>query len=714
MHSIDFHAHHAAPGAYLTFTCGRWGAGGGLSVMGAQPAAQELLIGMREVDGNVHVLPFARQSVYQEDLGAFGDTSKPTAKRQRNPMGEGLHRHYTRGTDRWTWKQFAFTILTPNRPMPDPERDGPQPLARASLPAIVVRLELDNRESATERELIFAIGPGRGCHRIHGVNKDTLAVGWGSEYAIATAVVPGVRTLLEHSEFDHFDNGREFRLASMAGFTWTVPAGAHASVDLVLVGHRRGPVTTGMESSFFYTRAYATLESVIADALLRLPEMQAEAIALDADHRWLALDANRRFLHAHAEKSYWGNTWLLERAGDPLWCVLEGEYAMMNTFDLTVDMVFYELERNPWTVRNVLDLFFSRYSYTDTLARPPENCTRSGHGTFDRNPHHTPHYVPAPAETGLPGGLSFNHDMGVGGHFTEAGYSSYEAGGLQGCFSYMTAEQLLNWILCATSYVSKTGDKLWLQQKAPVFRACLTSLLNRDDPVPARRNGVVGLDSSRCDGGWEITTYDSLDASLGQARNNLYLAVKGWAAWLGLEQVLLALDDESAAREARAGAYRAATTIVSKFDDKLGYIPAVFEGGNTSAIIPAIEGLAFPLVWNRPELLSRDGAYGPLILALERHLRFVLSPERCLFPDGGWKLSSTSDNSWVSKIFLCQVVSEKVFGIIPSPASHSAHVHWEQVGSKDWAMSDQMMKGVPCGSRYYPRCVTADLWLQLG
>ena len=47
--------------------------------------------------------------------------------------------------------------------------------------------------------------------------------------------------------------------------------------------------------------------------------------------------------------------------------VNEGEYCMMNTLDLSVDQAFWELERNPWVVRNLLDNFVQRYMYVDEL-----------------------------------------------------------------------------------------------------------------------------------------------------------------------------------------------------------------------------------------------------------------------------------------------------------------------------------------------------------
>ncbi|GDY12461.1 hypothetical protein LBMAG53_13390 [Planctomycetota bacterium] len=706
--STDFLAHHAAQGGWTTFTCGRHGAGGGLASLAPKPLTQDLVIGVHD-DAGMHVLPFVKSMASGASLAAFGLGSEATAPR-RLPLAE-VERSYLRGTDSWISPGFSFTIWTTADPLPDPQRDGGLALARACLPAIAVRLTCDNRAGTTAKRLVFAINPGQGSHVVPDTGDQVLAVGWGRHAAIAAAAAPGRRVLLDWDEFSAIAFGRPNHLGSLCGIVQEVPAGEQRTLDLVLCTHHDGLVTTGLDARMWYTRAYPTLQSVIVDALARHGDLTRRAEALDHDPRWLALDEDRRFLVAHAERSYWGNTWLLDEGGRPRWVVLEGEYAMHNTFDLTVDMVFYELARNPWTVRDVLDQFVERYSFRDTLARPAADAHRvPGAFHHTRNPHALAKVVSLPAEVGLPGGISFCHDMGVNGHFVPPGMSSYECSGLAGCFSHMTAEQLLNWILVGASYARH--DPAWAALRLPIFHACLESLLNRDDPVPSRRTGVIGLDSERCAGGWEITTYDSLDPSLGQARNNLYLAVKGWAAWLGLELVL-ANHDPAAAATAAAGARRAADTIVARFDEKLGYIPAVFEEGNRSAIIPAVEGLIFPLTWGLSAELATDGPYGALLRTLRRHLDAVLVPGQCLFPDGGWKLSSTSDNSWASKIFICQVVAERVYGIVPDPRSHAAHVAWQVIGSADWAMTDQLLAGKHTGSRYYPRCVTADLWLGL-
>ena len=64
-----------------------------------------------------------------------------------------------------------------------------------------------------------------------------------------------------------------------------------------------------------------------------------------------------------------------------------------------------------------------------------------------------------------------------------------------------------------------------------------------------RSNGLMDLIAFGQMAG-EITTYDSLDHSLGQARNNIYLAGKCWASYLALDQMLAALSEPDAASEA--------------------------------------------------------------------------------------------------------------------------------------------------------------------
>ena len=115
--------------------------------------------------------------------------------------------------------------------------------------------------------------------------------------------------------------------------------------------------------------------------------------------------------------------------------------------------------------------------------------------------------------------------MGAHNNFSPKGRSSYELANLTGCFSYMTQEQLCNWILVAGCYVAKTRDVEWLKRNRGVAEQCLESMINRGGNV-----GFAQYDSTRTAGGQEITTYDSLDHSLAQRRNNVYIAVKSLGA----------------------------------------------------------------------------------------------------------------------------------------------------------------------------------------
>jgi hypothetical protein len=213
-------------------------------------------------------------------------------------------------------------------------------------------------------------------------------------------------------------------------------------------------------------------------------------------------------MFAHSVKIYYGSTnfWNMTVS---LYNCPRGEYGDEYK-DLFIDQVFYERRMNHGR-KNELETYLEYYSYYDTIRFPGETDTYEG-------------------------GISFCHDIGVANVFSRKGHSSYEMQGLKGCFSHMTSEQLINWILCAALYIEQSGDKEFLNKHLDVLKKCFRSLVNRDNPDKTKRNGVIGLDSSRTMGGAEITTYDSLDASLSQARNNLYLAGKCWATYVVLER----------------------------------------------------------------------------------------------------------------------------------------------------------------------------------
>ena len=700
--SIWFNAHHSPLGAFASFTLGMPGARGGFGLERGGPAEEDVFIAIEDAaGGGFHALPFfgagtddaARYEV--ESAVAPGDEGLPAF---RSFGREEVSRDFTATRDAWRAGDLVFTVHTQVVAIPDPETASEAELRAALIPAVWAELTIDNRAGTRPRRGFFGYsgkdpytwmrtwsGPG------------FVAAGQGGVTAIFAPDEPGVKPAQGFTPAKllapaHPNNDR-FALGATTGIVIEAAPGERRTVRFALAFYRGGIATTGVPTRYAYTRWFADIDAVGSAALAQADTVIAASATPSALAGIDALSPDRRFQLAHAVRSYYGSTELLmTEDGRPFWVVNEGEYRMMNTFDLTVDHLFFELRLNPWVVRNQLDWFMRRYRYVDEVVDP---VTKQRH----------------------PGGVSFTHDMGIANGFSPAGRSAYELDGLHGCFSHMTHEQLVNFVLCATLYARHTGDTAWADAVAPTLGECQASLLVRDHPDPARRNGVMGFDSSRCDGGSEITTYDSLDASLGQARNNLYLAVKSWAAALALEDFWSQRGVASSAAEAGAQARRAAATIVAAGEGR-ATLPAVLFEGVDSAIIPAVEGLVFPWALGLRGVFSPASPYAPLLATLKRHLEHVLDPARglCRFADGGWKLSSTSNNSWLSKIYLCQAVAEQVLGVV-SPTedarADAAHRAWLlDPRNAFFAWSDQMLSGVACGSKYYPRGVTAIRWLR--
>lgn len=557
-------------------------------------------------------------------------------------------------------------------------------------------MSYDNRDGEHDVEIIFGTAEPAQPPRPVGDTASTLkGFATGRGYGYACLPSGDLRSVQGHTVLTPSPAGHDGfqRLGAESALILRVPAGTQASLPLAFGFHEADIVTTGLPCRYYYLRHFPTLEDVLAFGLTHKSDYVALALARDEELAMSKLSDDQKWLLAQATHSYFGSTQLLDHAGNPLWAVNEGEYRMLNTFDLTVDHLFFELKWHPWAVRNTLDLFATRYAYHDQV-----------HSVDGRSG---------------PGGVSFTHDMGVMNQFSPSGLSSYECTGLAGCFSHMTMEQLVNWVLCAITYARQTGDRAWLSAHRDLLHSCATSLSNRDDPDPAHRNGLLKWDSDRCGSGSEITTYDSLDASLGQARLNLYLSVKTLAAWILLEEAFHDFGDKAAATQAHDSADLLAGTIVARFDEETGFFPAVFENGNQSRILPACEGLVFPLYLGLNNATNRHGRFAALLNRLERHLSQALEPGVCLDRvSGGWKLSSTSRNTWMSKIAIAQHVVRQLFPAALSPAALAAdrvHRRWqENAASAAFAMCDQINSetGAALGSRYYPRVVTAVLWLR--
>jgi len=682
--NIDYYSLHGIWGAYASFVLGRIGRGAGVVVGDVRPPEKGLFVGYRAGTGETCLLPFS--SGRKCGLGvasylsgeSFQNIDEHYKKARRfNP--EEIERQIYFSGEEWRAKSMRFRIYSFFGGVPDPAIVSLASARSAYRPSILLELSFDNSDGKEAMTGLFGM---QGIRRPLSDSTNGALLGMASNDCFGFGIRPAadVEEVMDWSVIDATFNcsGPLCRLASEGGLRFKIPAHSRAKYIIALGVYRDGIITSGRRAFAYYSNLFKDLEDVIENALDQAEESLCKAQRLDDMLESSGLSEDRCFLIAQAAHSYVANTELLRtEAGEPVFIVSEGEYQMMNTLDLVIDQAFWEARFSPWTLRNELESLEKHSSYEDSY------------------------------------GLAFAHDQGVDNCFAPRGRSVYEMPGLTGCFSFMSYEETLNWTISACIYSNLAEDWKWALQKRKVLSSCLESLIARDE----NSDGIMDRDSDRCEGGAEITTYDSLDISLGQARNNLYLAVKAWSAFVCLEALFKRIDgketDES--RTAAKAAGLAASAIAANMVEPDGFIPAIFESENRSHIIPAIEGLIYPKFCGAPEAVAIDGPYRELVCALKRHLENVLVPGLCIDSySGGWKLSSTSKNTWLSKIFLNQYVAEHIFGICDDRVARDAiHASWLKTGSADFAATDQVdsASGKDLGSRLYPRLVTSILWL---
>ena len=687
-----YYTMHSPRGAGGSFVIGAENEAGGFMLQEGFIPENEVYIGV--LDGSqLKCLPFfaKEDAADAEERYDIGKEQKRAVRLRKYRTSE-ISRTTGLTQDKWETAEFTFTCITPAKGIRDPAAASYGELQQAVIPCVQAAFSVRNRK---EYPVIgfFGVQGMKGLYPLsQTTGGDLLGVGSscgcgfaldGKKYGgICTEVADfGAAGVFSRKERGFYQN------CEMGGFCFEVPAGEEVRVEFVLGWYLGGTQTYASHTMpYYYTRFFANLEQVFLYGVRNMEKFLAESRAVEADFEKQQLSAEQRFFIAQSVHCYWASTMLFDDGGQPRYIVNEGSYMMMNTFDLSVDHLFYECFAQPWSVRNQLDGFRKEYAYWDTL-----------HGTDGK--------------CGLPGGISFTHDQGSNRTFTAFGYSCYEMRNKEGCLSYMSQEELLNWILSAAVYVEQTGDSQWQREILGVTEACLTSMLNRDDPVAEKRDGIMDYDGDRCGEEFEITTYDSLDEGLGQARRNLYLAVKCWAGYLAISRLAEGLSSEISKR-AQQSALLCEKTIADYYSEELGYIPAILDGNSQTAIIPAIEGLIYPYYFGYTQWLEDDRAF---IILLKKHLKGVLKPDLCLFKDGGWRLSSGSMNSWMSKIFLCEVIAEKILGFsLENEFGHpdSAECRWWKEQCARCPGIDQVVWGAPYGRGFhYPRAVTSVLWM---
>lgn len=693
---------HSPRGANASFALGAKDEGGGFLHDDASIPEQEVFVGVKK--GNIlNCLPFFKKDDADgEEAYDQGAETKTYKVRLLKYVPADIERKLGFATDTWTAPGMKLEMATPAEGVPDPGKAPGEAVKMAIVPAVPVKLTIDNTDGRETIHGFFGIKDLTGIYSASDHSPGQLmgivtAHGYG--FAMDAAKYKNnVQVVADFGPQELFEryNPELYRLAPMGGFIVTVLSGESITVDFVLGWYEDGFVTRGKaKCKNYYTNYFSGIHEVFQYAISHIDEIWLESRKSDRMLKESGLNEDQKYLLAQAMHSYYASTMFFDDGGRPRWVVNEGTYMMMNTFDLSVDHLFYETRFNPWVVKNQLDSYVDEYSYYDTV-----------------------HSMEEPGRS-YPGGIAFTHDQGVFNTFTPLGYSAYELPNKEGCLSYMSHEELTNWTLSAAVYFDATQDKEWLERRKGVVVDCLYSMLNRDHPDPSQRDGIMDFDSDRCGISAEITTYDSLDASLGQSRRNLYLAVKCWAAYLGIAKMISSVEQpgyQTLVQEAKEAAFRCANTIVGYFEEELGYIPALLNGNDKSAIIPAIEGLIYPQAFGMPGALDLDGEFGTFIQTLKRHFEGVFKPGLCQFTDGGWRLSASSINSWMSKIFICQHVARTILHINfedQGKAHDHAHAYWWKVQCSRCPGIDQIFWGKEYSRGFhYPRAITSILWLE--
>jgi hypothetical protein len=684
-----FNVDHSPMGAWSTFVYGME-ASGGVQVANKTDRDGNLmphagLVVITRSDAGTKLMPFVNPRSVSPGAAALIPESE-------------VARSVGPATDHWEiGNGVAWTHYTPAWAMKDYQSASPAEQRRFALPATWMTWVLDNRAGQRPLQVVFslqqpAVREGAAGPAASALPASSAADNWAGldGYIVdrysAIAVRHGAADLLSAS-----DVKRDYGVANAtSAFRFAAAPGERKSVTLLVAHFIPGDVSVlgGEPLRFMHAALFSGFGEVLNAAADLEPAAIRRSRELDALMAHSGIGPERQLLSADALHSYLYNTvlWQNETSGLPVFGVEEGECRFINTLDLTIDNLFYELAMHPWTVRNELDTFMAHYAFTDQVRRPG-------------------------AAALSPGGLGFYHDMGTSLKFADpAKGQAYSA--------LMTQEELQNWLCCAGIYWHETGDGAWLKRNRDVFLRGFQSMLQRDDVDPSKRDGITSFQSflpgpRRRD---EITTYDAMDHSLQQPTDSLYISVKSFGTYLVLAEVFAGLGEPDLARQCQLAGRRLSGALLARWDPASRTFPATFDGKTDSKIIPAIEGLLYPYAMGRSDLVSTTGPYARLISALKAHLESILVPGVCLDTEtGGWVLSSTSTTTWESKVYLNQFIAESVLGLRDQRTGgriDQVHLGYQVLGAPavGWTCQFTNRDHLAFGCRHYPRGVTSALW----
>ncbi len=688
-----FMTHHSPIGAWSSLTFGLPGGGVGIETeaLGVQ-ASGDLIVACSRGPGKTIALPFFTSRSSDDYEGRMAGTVSPRAFETWRLVSPGeMKRSLGPAVDEFAATGLRFRVTSPRGSLE--LRDDGETDAAVVLPALLLELEIDNvggDEAATGFLGLAYAGPGR-MRPLDWSASDLAGVAFQDRWALAAQSSADVFTVRAGAVAAWVEAGVPVIHpgGNQGGVAFRIPPGEKRVLSAVFGFYRSGEAVQGVRAAYAYTRHFSSVEAVCRHALAEADSLRADARRIEERWRTWIPDPLHRAMMAQVAQGYYANASLLREEGGALkWSVCEGQFAWRNTLDLAADHLAFELAHHPDVLRNLVDGFIDRYAYHDTVR-------------FDGE-----------ARALRPGGISFTHDQGNYTAYSPPGFSGYEQTDKEGVYAYMTTEQLLNGVYCAAGYAIAGGDEAWARGRLAIARELVASMENREHFDPLRRDGILRAQSARAGIGREVTTYDALDHALQESRGSVYIVVKTWCAALMLQAWTASCGDADSAKAAGALADRAARTLEKSFLDEAGAFPPNLLEGGSSKVFAALDPLAVPVFCGLGTVLLR---YPALLDRLRAHARTCLRPGVCLDAEsGGLRLSSTSENTWPSKIALCLATLawlENCPAPMLAPTAWTQFVRWLQVSAAKQTVSDQIHvgTGVPLGGAYYPRLVTA--WL---
>ncbi len=297
-----------------------------------------------------------------------------------------MSRTLTPAIDEFKTDGMTLRVYTPHPAIPD--GGSREALSFALLPAVIIELTVDNTQSDTPAYGFLGLAIKTGRLRTVDVSTDKAlcGVGFGTHWAfVARPETNGVYLIRDGSIADAVEKGapRLLHKGREGGVALAVPPRSEKTLTMAFGFYREGNVTVGIESRYAYTEYFKNVDEVCDYALRHADEIKRSCAEFDAETKEACPEPLRRELFAQALRAYYANAQLtVSNEGRLHYNVPEGGFYWRNTMDLAADHLGWELWRNPWVVRNIMDLYIERYSYHDRVRFDEKDASGNNVATF--------------------------------------------------------------------------------------------------------------------------------------------------------------------------------------------------------------------------------------------------------------------------------------------------------------------------------------------